>query len=51
MTDNIFKEYLYFIKKDKKWYLLPLLLLLALLGGIFTFLQTSALAPFLYPLF
>ncbi len=40
------------IKKEKKWWILPLIIILFLITG-FTILAGSAgpLAPFLYPLF
>ncbi len=44
-------EYLRFLKEHKKWWLLPIVLILTLLGVIIVFAQTSALAPFIYTLF
>jgi hypothetical protein len=35
----------------KKWWLLPILLLIVLLGLILVFAQGSALAPFIYTVF
>ena len=43
-------EFWYFLKHNKKWWLLPILIILLLLG-IFILLGTTAVAPFIYPLF
>ncbi len=44
-------ELWHFIRYRKKWWLAPILFLLVLLGIIIVFAESSALAPFLYPLF
>jgi hypothetical protein len=46
----IISEFWYFLKHNKKWWLLPILIMLLLLGLI-VLLEGSALAPFIYPLF
>ena len=43
-------EFWYFLKHNKKWWLLPILIILLLLGGL-VLLSSSAIAPFIYPLF
>ena len=43
-------EFLLFLMHNKKWWLLPILLVLLALGLI-VLLSSSALAPFIYPLF
>jgi len=48
---SIFREFWLFIKTEKKWWLAPILLILAVLALFVIFAETSALAPFLYPLF
>ncbi|MFC2171339.1 DUF5989 family protein [Acidobacteriota bacterium] len=48
---GLLKEFFLFIKHEKKYWLLPLVILLLLLGIIIIFAETSPLAPFLYPLF
>lgn len=48
---DIFKEFLWFLKKEKKWWLMPLVFILLLLGLFLVFSASSPLAPFLYPLF
>jgi hypothetical protein len=40
-----------FLRVRKKWWLLPILLILIPLGLILMFAQGSALAPFIYSLF
>ena len=55
MTDHesmsklaIFSELWSFMRIRKKFWLLPLLLLIVLLGLLLVFAQTSPLAPFIY---
>ena len=40
-----------FMKQRKKFWLLPIILVLVLLGGLIFFAQGSAVAPFIYTLF
>jgi hypothetical protein len=40
-----------FLRVRKKWWLLPVLLVLLLVGGLLVFAQGSALAPLIYPIF
>ena len=44
------KEFFLFLKENKKWWLIPILLVLALMG-LLVALSGSAVAPFIYPLF
>ena len=46
---SLFKEFFLFIKHEKKWWLIPLILVLLLVGGIMIFASSSPLAPFIYP--
>lgn len=48
---SLLKEFLLFIKHEKKWWLLPFVVVLLLIGAFLVFASTSPLAPFLYPLF
>ena len=48
---GIFAELWMFMKVRKKWWLGPIVLMLALLGLLVVFTQGSALAPFIYTLF
>ncbi len=40
-----------FMRVRKKWWLLPILMLMLLVGTLLMFAQTSALAPFIYAIF
>ena len=48
---SLAKEFILFIKHEKKWWLIPLLLVLLLVTALVAFASTSPLAPFIYPLF
>jgi len=50
MIDFI-KEFLEFFKVRKKFWLLPIIILLALFGGLIVLTQGSAVAPFIYTIF
>jgi hypothetical protein len=45
------REFFLFLKERRKFWLLPIVLVLLLLGGLIVFTQGSALAPFIYTLF
>ena len=45
------KELWAFMKARKKFWLLPIILVLLLLGGLLVLVQGSAIAPFIYTLF
>ena len=51
MKMEILKELWGFLKTRKKWWLLPILIMLVLLGLLIVFTEGSALAPFIYTLF
>ena len=44
-------ELWHFLRVRKKFWLLPLLLMMALFGGLVVLTQGSAVAPFIYTLF
>jgi hypothetical protein len=48
---SIFREFLSFLIKEKKWWLIPLVLVLLGLVGLLVLVEGTALAPFIYPLF
>jgi len=48
---SLLRELIQFAMREKKWWLIPLLVMLVLIGGIILFAQSSAIAPFLYPFF
>jgi hypothetical protein len=48
---RIIAEYLQFLKDNKKWWLMPIVLVLVLFGLLIVITKGSALAPFIYTLF
>ena len=46
---SLVKEFVLFIKHEKKWWLIPLLAVLLIVGGLMLFTANSPLAPFIYP--
>lgn len=45
------REFWMFLRERKKWWLLPIIVCLALVGSLLVFAQGSALAPFIYTIF
>ncbi len=45
------KEFLAFIKARKKYWLIPILLVMLVFGAIFVLSQGTVIAPFIYTLF
>ena len=48
---DFLKEFWDFLKVRKKYWLLPILLVLVLFGGLIVLSQGSAVAPFIYTIF
>jgi hypothetical protein len=48
---SLVSEFWQFLKVRKKWWLLPIVVVLALVGALLVFAQGSALAPFIYTIF
>ena len=48
---GLIKEYMSFLKRERKWWLIPLVVILLALGTLIIFFEGSALAPFIYALF
>jgi len=48
---SFIKEFWQFLKTRKKYWLIPLLITMALIGGIVVIGGNSAVAPFIYTLF
>ena len=48
---NFIKEFYEFLKERKKYWLLPIFIVLALFGMLIVLSQGSAVAPFIYTLF
>ena len=47
---SIVTEFIYFLKENKKWWLLPILLVIGMVGVLAMFAGSGA-APFIYTLF
>ena len=45
------KEFLEFLKVRKKYWLMPIIIVLVLFGGLIILSQGSAVAPFIYTIF
>jgi len=48
---SILKEFLLFLKQEKKWWLIPLVLVLLVLGALIVLTSGSVLGPLVYPFF
>jgi hypothetical protein len=48
---NIFREFWDFLRVRKKWWLAPIIIVLALLGALIVLTESTAVAPFIYTLF
>ena len=48
---EFFKEFWEFIKIRKKYWLLPIIIVLTLFGALIVLSQGSAIAPFIYTIF
>lgn len=48
---SLSKELWLFMKVRKKFWLLPIIVIMVLVGGLLVFAQGSALAPFIYTIF
>jgi hypothetical protein len=48
---SIIREFWQFLKVRKKWWLIPIVVSLLLLGALLLFAESSAVAPFIYTLF
>lgn len=44
-------EFWAYLKVRKKWWLLPIIVVMLMVGSLIVFAQGSALAPFIYTLF
>ena len=48
---NLLLDFWAFLKERKKWWLLPMIVVLVLIGGLIVLTSGSAIAPFIYTLF
>jgi hypothetical protein len=49
--NEFLKEFLEFLRERKKYWLLPIIIVLALFGVLIVLSQGSAVAPFIYTIF
>ena len=50
-NQSIIKEFWEFMKVRKKFWLMPIIIILLLFGALIVFTESSAIAPFIYTLF
>lgn len=48
---SLLKEFFLFVRHEKKWWMIPLGIVLLLMGLLIVFGASSPLAPFIYPMF
>lgn len=48
---GLFYEFWLFLRQNKKYWLVPMLIILVVMGALLVFAQSSALAPFIYSIF
>ena len=48
---SIISEFWAFLRERKKWWLIPIIVILVLLASLIVLTEGSALAPFIYTLF
>ncbi len=48
---GIVREFWDYLQVRKKWWLAPIIVVMALVGALLVFAQGSALAPFIYTIF
>ncbi len=48
---SLLNEFWLFLRVRKKWWLLPIIVMMVLVGTLLVFAQGSALAPFIYTIF
>jgi hypothetical protein len=51
MSQAITRELWSFLKLRRKWWLLPIILILLIVGMLLVFAESSVLAPFIYTVF
>ncbi len=48
---KVLKEFLNFLRKEKKFWIIPIVVVIVLFGLLLVFAQSSAVGPFIYTLF
>ena len=51
VVKDLVREFALFMKEDRTWWMIPILVVFIGLGALIIFAQGSALAPFIYALF
>jgi len=51
MSHGIAQELWTYMRQRKKWWLIPLILVMLVVGALLVFAQGSVLAPFIYTIF
>jgi hypothetical protein len=50
-NQSLIAEFWEFLKVRKRYWLLPIIIMLVLISALIVFVETSAIAPFIYTLF
>lgn len=50
-NQSLIAEFWEFLKLRKRYWLLPIIIMLVLISALIVFVETSAIAPFIYTLF
>ncbi len=50
-NSGLIREFWKYLKVRKKWWLLPIIIVMVIVGALLVFAQSSVLAPFIYTLF
>lgn len=48
---SVLSEYLRFLREEKKYWMIPIVLIFVLVGTLVVLLEGSAVAPFIYAIF
>ncbi len=48
---SLLREFVAYLSVRKKWWLMPIILILGIVGGLLLLAKGSALAPFIYTVF
>ena len=48
---SLLREFWLYLSVRKKWWLVPIIVVMVVLGALLVFAQTSVLAPFIYTIF
>jgi hypothetical protein len=46
---QLYKEFIQFLRQEKKWWLIPLVIMLLVLAALIVFTGGSVFAPLMYP--